>query len=201
MIKLLQHRSGKNRKTSEYMQSHVNSDRIESHWRYHVENARRTACERYQPSLQSPVEKKPSIASIRNTWAQLGLDGQTAEREQKNQITTHLSVEILTALHGCFSDDVGVAFGPLRANVLHVYPLVLVVGLVRLLDTHSRGIHNLDEPLASGVRQLTMPDSFQHTSCSRARKDCQTNVTTLELGWKQPARKRIRPTSLSGRPR
>ena len=43
-----------------------------------------------------------------------------------------------------------VAFGPLRANV------VKVVGLVRLLDIHSRGIHPLDESLAIGVWQLTM---------------------------------------------
>ena len=52
------------------------------------------------------------------------------------------------------SQTSSVAFDLLRANVLHVYPLVKVVGLVRLLDTQSRGIHPLDQPLAIGVRQF-----------------------------------------------
>ena len=43
---------------------------------------------------------------------------------------------------------------PLKANVLQKYLLFKAIGLVRLLNVHSRGIHPLKGSLAVGVRQF-----------------------------------------------
>ena len=55
-----------------------------------------------------------------------------------------------------------VAFHLFKTNILEVHPLFRVLGLVRVRDTHRRGMHVeaavfLDEPPAVGVRQLEVP--------------------------------------------
>ena len=84
-----------------------------------------------------------------------------------------------------------VAFGPLRANVLHVYQLFKVVGLVRLLDTHRRGIHPLDEPLAISVQW------FDNATAFGPRRSLQTREGAVAK--RTPRHRSSAESSLQGR--
>ena len=63
-----------------------------------------------------------------------------------------------------------IALGHLRANVLQEYPLLKAIGSVCVLDTHRRGIHPLDEPLAIGVREFDNAGTFGALRAVQARK-------------------------------
>ena len=112
-------------------------------WRTHVEQYVSDINRRWHH-----LWKNPSSVSMRNTRTQLWFDGQAGEKKQKKGKSRS------TSASGCWlrllvvSMAPSVAFGHLRTNVLPVYPLFKAVGLVCVLDTHSCGIHLLDEKAA-----------------------------------------------------
>ena len=105
-------------------------------------------------------------------WKKPSLDGERQQKRDQSRVTSAPGSWLRLMIASLATS---VAFGPLRANVLHVYPLFKVLGLLRLLDTHRRGIHPLDEPLAIGVRQLTMPQHSAHVFPSWSERDLLPN--------------------------
>ena len=108
-----------------------------------------------------PVEeekKKSSSASMRNTLARLcdcnlidrllrGRGKKKEHHESRQRWVLDCALWLLHWWRRSLSDLP-------RADVLQVYPLFKAIGLIRLLNVHSRGIHPLKRSLTSGVGQI-----------------------------------------------